>query len=51
MLLKAKDQIRMLLKRLDFEVTVELTYIRFQNDYSTLALRASSNDTVSDLGI
>ena len=39
----AKDQIRLELKRLDPEITLELTYIRFQNDYSTLALRASGN--------
>ena len=38
---KAKDQIRPELKRLDPEITLELTDIRFQNDYSTLALRAS----------
>ena len=40
---KAKDQIRPELKRLDPEITLELTDIRFQNDYSTLALRASGN--------
>ena len=42
---KAKDQIRPELKRLDPEITLELTDIRFQNDYSTLALRASGNKT------
>ena len=42
---KAKDQIRPDLKRLDPEITLELTDIRFQNDYSTLALRASGNYT------
>ena len=43
MITKAKDQIRPQLKRLDPEITLELTDIRFQNDYSTLALRASGN--------
>ena len=44
--IRAKDQIRMELKRLDIEVTVELTDVRFQNGYSTLALCASGNDTL-----
>ncbi len=44
---KAKDQIRPELKRLDPEIMLELTDIRFQNDYSTLVLCASGNDALS----
>ena len=41
MLKMARDQIRMELKHLDPEITVELTDIWFENDYSTIALHAS----------